>query len=504
MHFSGKKSSRDGSFCGYSLLRRRYCQSSVKPRTISKASKAVNRRVVEDGSVLFPTSSVPNEDDLLGHILFAIRHEGINLQILSEALPLVSEEELSKALKDTPSGTYLRKAGYLWELFTGRRLAGIEPAGRYVELFDSNRYFTDPEGVRNSRWHVIWNGLGTPDWCATVEKTPFLIEASSKNILQKVESWFEEMPRMNTLRALEWAYLNETRGSFELEGESMSGSRENRFIALLRQADREKLLSEDYLCDLQNEIVASPWEEAYSFRNEQNWLSNGMHGAFGVRYVPPSPCDLPSLAEGWLRAANTLARRIDPLIAAAVISFGFVYLHPFMDGNGRLSRFLIHQQIAVSGVLQDKMLLPVSVSMKRHEDQYFDALTAFSAPCRDFWDVVYTGGEPPYSFSFRGKPTLYQYWDATLQTEFLFRMAFEAFDIHLKEELLYLERFDAVYREADRRFDVRQNYMHTLVNAVLDNNGILSKNIRKKFADRVPPALFDVLEEIAGDVLRRS
>jgi len=30
------------------------------------------------------------------------------------------------------------------------------------------------------------------------------------------------------------------------------------------------------------------------------------------------------------------------LVRAAVVSFAFVFIHPFMNGNGRLSRFLIH------------------------------------------------------------------------------------------------------------------------------------------------------------------
>lgn len=36
---------------------------------------------------------------------------------------------------------------------------------------------------------------------------------------------------------------------------------------------------------------------------------------------------------------------VDPLVAAACVSFGFVLIHPFMDGNGRLSRFLFHHQL---------------------------------------------------------------------------------------------------------------------------------------------------------------
>ncbi len=75
----------------------------------------------------------------------------------------------------------------------------------------------------------------------------------------------------------------------------------------------------------------------------------------------------------WREAAQRLSRQTDPIVAAAVVSFGFVYLHPFMDGNGRLSRFLIHRQLATSGRLGKERLLPVSVAMKKHELEYLEA-----------------------------------------------------------------------------------------------------------------------------------
>lgn len=40
--------------------------------------------------------------------------------------------------------------------------------------------------------------------------------------------------------------------------------------------------------------------------------------------------------------ANQRPDGLDPLAHAALVSFAFVFLHPFMDGNGRLSRFLLH------------------------------------------------------------------------------------------------------------------------------------------------------------------
>ncbi|WP_353506183.1 Fic family protein [Variovorax brevis] len=40
-----------------------------------------------------------------------------------------------------------------------------------------------------------------------------------------------------------------------------------------------------------------------------------------------------------------------PLMKAALASFGFVFLQPFVDGNGRLSRLLAHQSLNYTGAL---------------------------------------------------------------------------------------------------------------------------------------------------------
>jgi len=40
------------------------------------------------------------------------------------------------------------------------------------------------------------------------------------------------------------------------------------------------------------------------------------------------------------------ARTMDGVIAAAILAFGLVYVHPFVDGNGRIHRYLIHHVLA--------------------------------------------------------------------------------------------------------------------------------------------------------------
>jgi Fic family protein len=57
--------------------------------------------------------------------------------------------------------------------------------------------------------------------------------------------------------------------------------------------------------------------------------------------------DLEDLIEGLIDANQLLIKDdIHPVVAAAMIAFGFVFIHPFEDGNGRIHRYLIHHLLA--------------------------------------------------------------------------------------------------------------------------------------------------------------
>jgi Fic family protein len=101
-------------------------------------------------------------------------------------------------------------------------------------------------------------------------------------------------------------------------------------------------------------------------------------------YVPPPPEIVSELMAELVSFTNQAPSRIDPIIAGALSAFGFVFIHRFMDGNGRLSRFLFHYALCQSGQLAKGLLLPVSIAMKRREDAYlrgsWSATTGSSKP----------------------------------------------------------------------------------------------------------------------------
>jgi hypothetical protein len=181
-------------------------------------------------------------------------------------------------------------------------------------------------------------------------------------------------------------------------------------------------------------------------------------------------------------------------VHAAVVSFAFVFIHPFMDGNGRLSRFLLHHCLGQSGLLPPQFLLPVSVAMKKHEAQYLQALTAFSKPARELCRVTWAGDEH-YAYDWRpDADAWFRYMDLTDAAVFTLDMAAASLDTHMRQEVAFLGLFDQVKRHIDARHDLRGSDLATLIITTFQNGGTLSQNRRKRFADRVQPHVLDAVE----------
>lgn len=479
-------------YAGYAHLLTIAPIHALEPAVVAEI-RAVTRKEVIGNTIAVNRAMAPEDSDILGQVLFALKHEGVNLQILSQALPLILEADIRAAFEHSPNSQFIRRACYLWEYFTGQRIqSDIEIRQTYVPLFDPDAYITRP-GEKSPRWRVTFNGLGSLGYCVTVRRTEELDEHLKKNLLKQASDFTESLPCELLQRTLAWAYLHETRDSYAIEKEIPSSDKATRFVNLLKQAHQKRLLDEDYLVDLQNAVISNPFSQAASFRTEQNYLSNGLRGALGVTYVPPDPALSRTLMDELMQLAND-APAVDPLVLASIVSFGFVFVHPFMDGNGRLSRFLFHQVLCQRGALNNGLLLPVSMVLRQTEAEYLAVLQAFSAKAREFWDVTYLD-EARFAFDFKGHDAIYRYWDGTDCAEFMARATETALEQHLKAESLYLDRYDRIFRLIDQAYDVINSDLAQLVMFCLDQNGRVSQNRRRQYQHKVPEAVFDALEE---------
>ena len=486
---------------GYEFLREKLGLSAFacsRPACVAHIAKIS----VHEDCLAVPATVAPSTEQPLEHLLFALKHEGVNLQILAQSLKHIAAADIIDAFQISPGSKFVRIAAFLWERFNLTELEDLAPAiGSYVALFDEDKYITG-NVQRNTRWRVDCNGLGAigaHGYCPTIEKTSTIQQLLALNTLQRAQQFASALDADLLDRTQSWSYLSETQSSFAIERETPSPSKAEAFVQLLQRASDPQRVTEEYLVQLQNLAMTNPLQHDFQFRNQLNWLHNGGSGALGVTYVPPPPDMVPSIMDGIMAAVNHLPQEVNPLVIGALASFAFVLAHPFMDGNGRLSRFLFHKIVGSSKGMAG-MVLPISIAMSRNESDYLAALKSFSAQARKLWQVTMID-EGQYDFQFMGEDTIYRYWNATPCIEFALKMAEQALEIDLKEEARFLRRFDAIYKRVGQEIDLSNNTLSLLIRLILLNDGVLSNTKRKMFlAKGVSELAITFVEKISRDI----
>lgn len=202
-----------------------------------------------------------------------------------------------------------------------------------------------------------------------------------------------------------------------------------------------------------------------------------------VHFIAPKPEDVPDLMDAWMAMTRRLidSAAVDPVIAAAVSSFGFVFLHPFEDGNGRIHRFLIHHVLAKRGFTPPGLGFPVSAAILRDQRRYDEALDTFSKPLFDFIEWRFTSDQEIVVLN--DTANLYRYFDATPLAESLYDRVADTIRVDLREELDFVETYDRALAGVTGVVDMPDRRASLFVRLCLQNNGRLSRTKRAQFSE---------------------
>ena len=175
------------------------------------------------------------------------------------------------------------------------------------------------------------------------------------------------------------------------------------------------------------------------------------------------------------RAART---GVDPVVTAAALSFGFVYIHPFEDGNGRIHRWLVHHVLARAGFNPPGLVFPVSVPMLERVAEYRDVLAVHSAQVLPLveWRPTERGNVEVLNET----ADCYRYLDATPHAVFLYRCVERTIREDLPREVDYLERYDDFSARVQEEIaDMPDGTIDLLTRFLAQNRGRLSGRARR-------------------------
>jgi hypothetical protein len=467
----------------------RELQLDVPPPTVRSESGAASRRTIERPEAvveIYPQNYQCNT--LQEHLRFALRYEPLDLRVWHHILKALPPTVITDWVRNQPNSVYARRAWYLFERLAKRRLAISDSRAPYAEIASGDIQVvreSRSSGAPLSKRHRIRNNLlGTASYCPLIRRTTAIKSFQTKDFGQAALALAEGLSPELFRRAASYLYRAETRASYAIEGETPSLDREERFLSVLSRAGLEDIGPEAGLVRLQNAIVQDARFTASGWRQIQNYVGRTrLDYSEEVKYICPRPEDLPILMKGWMELVGKIARadKSDVVPLAACASFGFVYLHPFEDGNGRLHRFLIHDLLARYGYTPEGVIFPVSAVIHRRLKDYEAVLETVSR-------LVNPGAN--YTLDDQNRMTvsnetqeLYLYPDLTKHTEFLYQCIEETVAKDWPEGLSFLLQFDGACRDVRDVVELPDNRLRLLVRLLLQNHGRLSHSKKPLFED---------------------
>ena len=325
---------------------------------------------------------------LRGHLTFHLKHEIPNLELLSRLFVKINPHELTAWIDDEPSGQYAKRVGFFYEFITGRTLdIQSKILGGYIAVLDDEKQVAaSPEHtVLNQRWRVRDNLPGTSAFCPFIRKTNDALKAINVDVASLMQDLALEFGEELLMRSAVWMTLRESKSSFAIEGEANQTDRIQRFADVLsrRTGQHPWPLTQKALASLQSEILGKRTTlQTFGIRQSPVFVGEVARNQEVVHYIAPPAQDLAAMLEGLVTFLERTQGQ-SSVMRSAVAAFGFVYIHPLADGNGRVHRFLINDVLRRDGVVKGPMILPVSSLISSDQTErhaYQDILDSISRP----------------------------------------------------------------------------------------------------------------------------
>lgn len=443
-------------------------------------------------------------NDLKSHLVFALKYEALDLYILKSFFRLLGKEIVLKMIEKEPLSQYTRKAWFLYEWLLEETLDVPDlNRGAYIEIVNPSIQFT---GLSvNSKRHRVRNNLpGTIEYCPLIRKTDKLQVYIKKDFSRAIETGLKKADKELLRRTAAFLLLKDSKASFAIEGEFPPNFRARNWGKAIGQAGKKELTVKE-IERLQDIVIGSKKLKNMGIRKGEGFIGAHDRETFSPipDHISARTKDLPSLMQGLLNTNLSLQKKdYDAVLTAATIAFGFVFIHPLADGNGRIHRYIIHHILAKMGYTKRGMIFPVSSTILERIDQYQDILEHFSLPRADIiqWEETQDHNVKIINETI----DLYRYFDLTKQAEFLYECVEDTIVKIIPAELEYLEKYDRMVHMINNRVALPNTKVDLLIKLLDQNNGYLSNRKRGQYFQELKDDEIKLIQDMFRDVFLKK
>jgi len=165
------------------------------------------------------------------------------------------------------------------------------------------------------------------------------------------------------------------RGRIDVTAEEVLGNIDA-MAAALEYADSAGPVTVDTILKIHERLLSRTDLARYGgqVREVQNWIGGSSYNPCSAAFVPPPPGEVPGLLADLAAFCNDDS--LPAVAQAALVHAQFETIHPFVDGNGRTGRALIHLILRRRG-LAPRVVPPVSLVLATLSTDYISALMAY-------------------------------------------------------------------------------------------------------------------------------
>jgi len=493
---------KEVQLAGYSALISAYQLEVPLPDNLCAISHK-HKRYQKDRWLMFTPKHRP-QDSLQAHLVFALKYEGVNLSVLSALFKAAPKAELEEIVTSESWGIYSRRIWFLYEWLMDEPLniPDIHDTKmNFIDVLDDKLQYTGP--LRRSLRHRVNNNLpGVRHFCPLIRKTPILEEYINSNLNTVAKTELKRIHPDLFMRAANFLLLKDSKASYAIEGENPPHNRAERWGKAIGQAGLHPLSHEELL-RLQEIVIADFRYTHPGYRIEGGFI--GEHDRATNQPIPVHISarhqDIEKLMDGLIETDNLLKEAdFNAVLSATVTAFGFVFIHPFEDGNGRLHRYIIHHALAEKGFTPEGMVFPVSAVILDRLKEYLLVLESYSAPRLKYikWRPTQKNNVEVLNDTI----DLYRYFDATLQAEFLFSCIKETIEEVIPKEIDYLQKYDEMKSFIQSYIEMPDRLVNLLIRFLQQENGSLSKRAREKEFESLTQEEVKAIEEKYREVFR--
>ena len=389
-------------------------------------------------------------------------------------------ESLLTRLAASPSSRFWRRLCFFYEFLLEKDLRiGFEVKGGYIPALDAKLQYGTERSEKSRKFRIENNLPGTRAFCPLITKTRKVDEFRNANFSKRAADLVEAFPKEVLHRASAFLLLKDSKASFNIEKETPSGDRLERWARIIGAAGNLPVTLET-LEELQRQVIGDSRMVKLGLRDEGGFV--GDRDVFQdprPDHISAKPEDLENLISGLDDYEYiALTGKYHPVLAAAAISFGFVYIHPFEDGNGRIHRWLMHNVLAVHDYTPPEIVFPISSAIESDIAAYRQTLEHISKPL-----LAWIKWQPTVQHNvevLNDTADYYRYFDATTNAEYLFECIEKTLEIDLPQELEYLDIRDQFHKRATQVIDMPEGKIDLMLSMLRNNEGKLSKRKREQ------------------------